>query len=234
MSEINSLADLRPGDLLFGPIGGLVPGVFPVGIGQLMLGEAFRAGKLSVRHVGVVVQAGWDGGHEGTWPRLVQAMPSGAEEIRMTTATHWTPRHAYVRLTEDYPGQSEDAAAIARLFVSERVPYSFLSYAALAAWRYGIKAGRLEAWINRRRKPITWEIPSHQTTSRHSIALPREAICSVLADQSWSLAGKRVMQNVAHQAVTPGAMALQLWRRNDAIWGGAGISDVAKGAQWPA
>lgn len=50
------------------------------------------------------------------------------------------------------------------------------------------------------------------------VRLPCEAICSVLADQSWSLAGQRVMDGVARQAVTPGAMAGQLWRRPGATW----------------
>lgn len=252
---MSSPADLRPGDLMFGPIGGLIPGVFPVGAGQLLLGEAFRSGRLSVRHVGIVVQASVH--HDGptlydgeldkylsideapgplnsyeeaeragyvvyrtgvtTAPKLVQAMPSGAEEIPMRYLTHWTPHHAYVRLTEDYPGQAEDAAAIARLFVSEKVPYSFASYAALIAWKWGLKAERLEEWIGRRRPDFPFHSVAAPVQDRR-IALPCEAICSVLADQAWSLAGKRVMQNVAHQAVTPGAMATQLSRRTDVEW----------------
>jgi hypothetical protein len=54
--------------------------------------------------------------------------------------------------------------------------------------------------------------------------LPCEAICSVLADQAWTLAGHRVMQDVAHQAVTPGAMAGQLWNRPGTTWGGKGLA----------
>jgi hypothetical protein len=56
------------------------------------------------------------------------------------------------------------------------------------------------------------------------LALPCEAICSVLADQAWTLAGHRVMQGVAHQAVTPGAMAGQLWCRSGTTWGGKGLA----------
>lgn len=57
-----SLSDLRPGDLMFAPIGGFVPGVVPVAAGQLLLAE--RRARLSwrrwrkIRHVAVVVQAG--------------------------------------------------------------------------------------------------------------------------------------------------------------------------------
>lgn len=211
--QIRSLADLRPGDIMFAPIGGLVPGVFPVGVGQLALGEAFRVGRLSVRHVGIVVEV-------GSWPhlpipRLVQAMPGGAEEIELT-AEHWTPRHAYVRLPEDYPGQAADAAAIARLMVG--TPYSFASYASLALWRWGVRIDRLERWINRRRAP-QWVRTSRQGGKiERKIALPVEAICSVLVDQAWTLAGKDVMPNTAEQAVTPGALANQLWRTPGAIW----------------
>lgn len=218
--EINSLADLRPGDIMFGPIGGAVG--LGVGLGQLALGEGFHVGKLSIRHVGIVVES--IPGEATPWsgPRLIQAMPHGAEEIKMTEATHWTPEHAYVRLSEDYPGQAEDAAAIARLMVAEKVAYSFASYAALAAWRWGIGAPRLEEWIGRRREPVPFEGNGtyFQNGANGFVQLPCEAICSVLVDQAWSLAGKRVMAGVAHQAVTPGAMAGQLLTRRGAIWGG--------------
>ena len=252
--RIEKLEDLRPGDLMFGPIGGLV-GV-GVGLGQLALGEAFRMGKLSVRHVGIVVEAGrtlppgtirdrttgtyygpnehgaqpradlFRGEYETydtgviTAPRLVQAMPHGAEEIEMRYGTHWTPRHAYIRLPEDYPGQAEDAAAIARLMVREGVAYSFTSYAALALWHWGVKTPRLEAWIGRRRpaNPDAGYV-SARTGVRLVPRLPVEAICSVLADQSWSLAGKRVMEGTVPQVVTPGRMMNQLWFRSGIVRG---------------
>lgn len=245
--RIESLADLRPGDIMFGPIGGLVPGVFPVGLGQLALGEVFRVGRLSVRHVGIVVEAadaltcwaygdarpfpcGQDQAHDphplgrspGTpvvGPRLVQAMPGGAEEIELRTGTHWTPRHAYLRLPEDYPGQAKDAAAIARLFVSEKVPYSFASYAALAAWRLGFKAERLANWIDRRRPPINFPAWTPTVPVGANIRLPAEAICSVLADQAWTLAGKDLVTGARSQIVTPGMLATQLLRTPGVVWG---------------
>jgi hypothetical protein len=231
IGQIHSLADLRPGDIMFAPIGGLVPGVFPVGLGQLLLGEVFRAGRLSVRHVGIVVEASEHlppgTVHQGvtyetgviTAPRLVQAMPGGAEEIELRTGTHWTPRHAFLRLPEDYPGQAADAAAIARLMVEVGTPYSFASYASLVLWRWGVRVDRLERWINRRREP-QWIRTSRQGGKiERQIALPVEAICSVLVDQAWTLAGKDVMPNTAEQAVTPGALAGQLWRTPGVTWG---------------
>jgi hypothetical protein len=233
VTAINSLADLRPGDLLFGPIGG--PVGLGVGLGQLALAEGFRVGNLSVRHVGIVTQASGieysPGYGEGklTAPRLAQAMPGGAEIIEMRQQTHWTDRHAYVRLPEDYPGQGEDAAAIARLMVAEGVAYSFASYAALAAWRWGVKTPRLEKWMARRRPGVLVRLPSGKgfdTDGQREgqvTRLPVEAICSVFADQAWSLAGARVMHGVPHQVVTPGAMARQLLWREGAIWGGPGL-----------
>jgi hypothetical protein len=203
MSEkITGLHDLRPGDLMFGPLG-------IANIGQLILGEQFRIGPFAAGHVGVVIEAGTP----ATGPRLVQAMPGGAEEIELTDR-HWSPKYVYARLPEDYPGQAEDAAAIAQLFVSERVPYSFASYAALAAWRFGVKAEWLARWIDRRR-PATY--------ATGDLQLPAEAICSVLADQAWTLAGKEVVTGTRSQIVTPGMLAMQLWRRPGVVWGGAGL-----------
>ena len=249
MSRIESLAGLRPGDIMFGPIGGAA-GV-GVGLGQLVLGEGFSVGPLSVRHVGIVVEASSSLGpavrddrtghytelgpnidpHQFTpagatvyptgvitTPRLVQAMPGGAEEIEMTADTHWTDRHAYARLPEDYPGQAADAAAIARLMVAAGVAYSWASYAALAAWKFGLSTPRLESWIGRRQDPRSITMPaSHTPFISEGFRLPVEAICSVLADQSWSLAGKKVMTGVPHQCVTPGALARQLLFRTEGV-----------------
>jgi hypothetical protein len=227
---ITGLADLRPGDLLFTNIGGLVPGVFPVGLGQLVLGERVRIGRLTFDHVGVVTDAAtaWpegvprpDSGLRPKGPMLVQAMPRGAERIEMTAGRHWTDRCAYARIPEDYPEQALDVAAIARAMAVGDVPYSFGSYVLLAAWRYGLKAKALEARIDRRRPAQPLLMPS--TGEWRHLRLPAEAICSVLADQAWTLAGKRVVEGVAAQCVTPGKLAMQLWRRPGVIWGGPGI-----------
>ena len=115
---IRTPADLRPGDIMLGPIGGAVG--LGVGLGQLWLKEHFRVGTRSVRHAALVVEgARWDvsdldlrqpvelsAARESFLPRLVQAMPSGAEEVDFSFPDHWTERHAYVRLPEDYPGQA--------------------------------------------------------------------------------------------------------------------------------
>lgn len=206
-TRATTIADLRPGDIGFGPIKGGA-GVL-VGAGQLLLGEGFRVGPLSIRHVFVVT------GVDNSGPRAVEAMPSGAREVDLDFR-RWTDEYAYVRLPEDYPGQGYDAANIARAMIG--TPYSFASYAALAAWRFGWKTPRLKHWINRRRPPIMINTNAPLTGGRRGIALPCEAICSVLADQAWSLAGKSVMQGVAHQCVTPGALAGRLLSYPSAQW----------------
>jgi len=204
---VSSLADLRPGDIGFGPIHGAAGAL--VNVGQLMLGEGFHIGRLDIRHVFVVV--GNDGGPQPD-VYAVEAMPRGARQALIND--RWTPEYAYCRLPEDYPGQAADAAAIARAMIG--TPYSFASYAALAAWRFGWKTPRLEAWIDRRCEPIPFEgNGTHaQNGTNGFVSLPAEAICSVLADQAWALTGKQVMPpGTPHQCVTPGALAMALLER---------------------
>lgn len=220
---MSSISDLKPGDLGFGPIRGGA-GLL-VSAGQLMLGEGFRVGKLDIRHVFVVVR----GGNEPGWPQVVEAEPGGAQlraiadgRLLVDVDNRWTDEYAYVRIPEDYPGQAADAAAIARAMIG--TPYSFASYAALAAWRMGWKTPKLERWIDRRKSSVVSGLSDNvpywtQDGSRATLMdLPREAICSVLADQAWSLTGKKIMQGVAHQCVTPGALAGRLLTMDGVDW----------------
>ncbi len=211
----HTIADLRPGCIGFGPIAGGA-GLL-VSAGQLLLGEGFRVGDLDIRHVFVVVSNDHvvDVGPE---PWAVEAEPGGAQ--RTMIRDRWTSAYAYARLPEDYPGQADDAAAIARAMIG--TPYSFASYAALAAWKFGIKTPRLEAWINRR-EPAEMLAGMHKASPGAALGslrveLPHEAICSVLADQAWSLTGKKIMQGVAHQCVTPGALAGRLIAMDGVQW----------------
>ena len=95
----------------------------------------------------------------------------------------------------------------------------------LAAWARGLKTPRLAAHIDRR-LPGAIELPRWSNGPALGSGavrggyLPAEAICSVLVDQAWTLAGKRVMRGVPAQVVTPGALGMQLWRRAGVIWGG--------------
>jgi hypothetical protein len=225
VTKIKRLEDVRPGDIFLGPIGGLA-GV-GVRLGQLVVDGGWRVGPLDVRHIGVVVQASYRESEGAAWPtgvihapRMVQAMPGGAEVINMTYDKHWDNRCAFARIPEDYPGQAEDAAAIALLMAEARIPYSWASYAALAAYRYGLRAPRLTEWIGRRRAPVTIPGPVGTLRSPWAVSLPCEAICSVLADQAWSLAGKRIMVGTAPQAVTPSQLGQRLLTGMEGvIWG---------------
>lgn len=218
---MSTISDLRSGDIGFTSIPGAVG--LGISLGELILGDGFRIGKLDVRHVFVVTKGvdlpGPDGYiKDGSAAQCVEAMPSGAVETWFAQ-DRWTPEYAYVRLPEDYPGQAADAAAIARAMIG--TPYSFASYAALAAWRFGWKTPRLEAWIDRRREPdgIGHGYVSHKTGVRLAPWLPAEAICSVLADQAWALTGKQVMpKGTPHQCVTPGALARALLEMPGARW----------------
>lgn len=211
---MSGIENLTPGCIGFGPIKGGA-GLL-VNAGQSLLGEGFRVGDLDIRHVFVVVGTGL---HDGT-VQIVEAMPGGARSVLFGAGSYdrWTDQYAYIRLPEDYAGQSEDAAAIACAMIG--TPYSFASYAALAAWRFGIKAKRLETWINRRKAPIPFEgNGTHRDNGTNGfVSLPCEAICSVLADQAWSLTGKKIMEGVAHQCVTPGALAGRLLTMPGTQW----------------
>lgn len=205
--SIRSLEDLRPGDIMISGQS-TAPAKLLVYTGQKLLGEHFRVGRFAAGHAGVVT---FDG-------RLVEAMPSGARE-RDLRPSDWSPAHAYFRLLEDYPGQALDAANVARAMIG--TPYSFMSYVYLAAYLRGIKSDWLAARINRRKGTYPAYISHIQPAA--TIGLPYEAICSVLADQAWTLTGKKVIQGTRPQVVTPGMLAQQLWGRPGVIRGGEGI-----------
>jgi hypothetical protein len=198
---------------MFGPIGGFVPGVVPVGAGQVLLAD--RTARLSwrqwwhLRHVGVIVSASetlppgtvrhLESGRyyppENVWrdvpngeydtyetgvitaPRLVQAMPSGAEEIDMRQQKHWTSDHIYVRPAYVWPGEPNESvngevvALAARMYVGR--PYSFLDYAAILGVHLGIRNGPLRSYVR---------------TTGHMI-------CSQLADQALADAGFHVFDD---------------------------------------
>lgn len=224
MEQIKSLYDVRPGDLFIGNISGLV-GV-GVDIAETLIGDGFRIGQLSVRHIGIVTEAGDPtivDGEPAKRPRMAQAMPGGAEIIDLTPWGHWTPKSAFIRLPEDYPGQALDAAIVAVAMVDAGVAYSPLSYGAIGlAWR-GIDPPSLMHWIDRRRPDTAGIVlPSGRVTT---LGLPVEDICSVFFDQAWTIGGgKQVMpEGTPAQLVTPGGLARQWFRAPGTVCGGAGL-----------
>ncbi len=212
---MTSMADLTPGTIGFGPLYG------PAGklamLGEVVCDGGFHVGELNVGHVFVVTEQ-----HSLGPVMAVEAMPNGAREVQIDL-DRWTPEYAYVRLPEDYPGQALDAAIMARAMIG--TPYSFASYAALAAWRFGWKAPKLEEWINRR-KPAqridgasTLRSEERDGAAFYTRQLPCEAICSVLADQAWALTGKQVMpEGTPHQCVTPSVLGAALLTMEGARW----------------
>jgi hypothetical protein len=218
---ITRLEEVRPGDIYLGPVGGWFGPV--IGAGELLVDGGFHVGPLDVRHIGIVVEASDYVGPELAPPRLAQAMPGGAEIVDMTYDQHWTAKCAYARLPEDYPGQAGDAATIARLMVQEGVGYSYGSYPALAAWHWGLSTPRLEAWIGRRREPtvLKGSTPDGPQPWPWVVSLPVEAICSVFADQAWSLTGKKIFQDGRpHQCVTPSQLGQRLlFGLENVTWG---------------
>lgn len=203
--SITSLDELRPGDLMIAGQSEAPAKVLVYG-GQLLMGEQFRIGKFVAGHAAVVVPGG----------RIVEAMPHGAR-VRYLQPSDWSPAHVYFRLPEDYPGQALDAATVALAMIG--TPYSIASYAYLAAWRFHFRTEWLKNRIDRRYDTFI-NLPSGRQTI---MGLPLEAICSVLAEQSWTLTGKKVVHGTAPQVVTPGMLTLQLWQTDGVIRGGAGL-----------
>lgn len=215
--SIRSLDDVRPGDFMISGQN-TAPNKLLVYAGQILMKDHFRVGQFVAGHAGIVTPGG----------KLVEAMPRGARE-RDLRETDWSPGHAYFRLLEDYPGQALDACVIARAMVGTR--YSFMSYGYIGAYlaaersdRFDDVAEKLAKHIDRRRDPVVLPLV-HQPgpTWNLGVRLPLEAICSVLAEQCWTLTGKKVIVGTKPQVVTPGMLTNQLWNGRGVLRGGAGI-----------
>lgn len=168
---------LRPGDIGFTNIGGAAGAL--IWLGQELI-DATSKEESKFKHVLVVSEG-------GPAPKIVQAMPPGAEEIEIGPE-HWSPSVVYIRphykvAGVGYGGMSERVAEAARGYVG--TPYSFLDYVALAGLHLGIKDGLIRRRV---------------TSSGHMI-------CSQLADQAMSDAGWHVFDDGRlPQDVTPAAL----------------------------
>lgn len=126
---MSTLADVRPGDIMFSKrlkpraVEALVWG------GQMILAETGYP-----QHVGVVV----DGG------RLVQAMPKGAEVVTLDKR-HWTGDITFIRPNYRSEYTAPAVARAALRYVG--TPYSFLDYAAIAGLHLGIKNGPIRRYV---------------------------------------------------------------------------------------
>jgi hypothetical protein len=127
------MEDLEPGDIGFGPIGGVVG--FFVGLGQLVLRDESR-----FRHVFVIVDD-----PSLAPPVAVEAMPSGARLV--SVAERWNESHVFVRLA-GYPAEQRVQVAVHALAMVG-TPYGFSDYLALALKRLGLRTPLLDRWISR-------------------------------------------------------------------------------------
>lgn len=177
---------LRPGDIMF------ARHVTPRSADLLILaGQWFLGQPRYPHHVGVIVSSGGPGlvplngdilVPPTIPPRMVQAMPNGAEEVDLDDR-YWTDDYVYVRPNYMRSHAHLDVAAAARSYVG--TPYSFLDYAAITGVRLGITNGPIRRYV---------------TTSKHMI-------CSQLADQAMADAGYHVFTDGRlPQDVTPGAL----------------------------
>lgn len=192
-----TLSDLQPGDLMFTTIDGIAGKAIAVAE-KINDADVTWADALAVQHVAVVVESSNSTFPEvgPIWsPRIVQAMPHGAEEIQIGE-DHWTSKHIYVRPAygqsthtspAGLPGQALDVAYAARRYIG--TPYSFADYAAIAGLHLGIRNGPIRRYV---------------TTSKHMI-------CSQLADQAMCDAGFHVFNDGRlPQDVTPAALYRKL------------------------
>lgn len=155
------MTEPRPGDIGLTKIGGLA-GAF-VSFGQWFVGDF-----APVQHALIYVGDGM----------VVQAMPSGAELIRLEDASPvvmWPT--GLIPLTE---GDRLAIADHARLLVG--TPYSFLDYLSIALERFGI----------------------HSKLIRDRVASSGHLICSQLAVLAYERAGIELFPNTFPGDVTPG------------------------------
>lgn len=206
--SISSLDDVRPGDFMICGQN-TAPNKALVYAGQLWMRDHFRIGRFVAGHAGIITPGG----------KLVEAMPSGARE-RDLRETDWSPSHAYFRLLEEYPGQAMDAAFVARSMIGLR--YSLVSYGYIGAYQFGWDSQWMANRINRRQDEVTRRVLP-VSGRLMTAAIPLEAICSVLAEQSWTLTGKKVIVGTKPQVVPPGMLTNHLWNSRGTIRGGAGI-----------
>lgn len=151
--EINSLADLRPGDIGFGPIHG------NIGIG-IRVALAILDGGAPYQHVFMIteaIQKATAGFDEYDPPMAVEAMPGGAVEVDISM--RWTSKNCYVRPNYADVTQAEYAAQTAKQLIG--TPYSFLDYYALAAHHLHLPSKLVDNYIKSSKHMICSQLVDH-------------------------------------------------------------------------
>lgn len=168
-------SELRSGDIMFSGMDGVVPGLFPVGAGQVLLFLTRRWWRMvrristwfHIRHVGVVVATPFE-------RFIVQAMPKGVEMVPFHPARHGTAGHVYIRPDYYAVGASGEGVVNAALSYLG-TPYNFLTYVKLAAGAFRMRL--TEAWLRK-----------HMSTRR-------DMMCSQHMDQSLADDGYHVFDD---------------------------------------
>jgi hypothetical protein len=212
---LSTLADLRPGDLYFGPIGGSAGRL--VGAGQLLVAPwkhqlTWRT-WWKIRHCGVVVAATPEG------PLIAQAEPRGMDLAAVGTQ-RWTPEYVYIRPAYPLQGQADAVAELAMDMVDAKIPYAFEDYAAIFAHRLHLPVPHLDRFI----------------AAVGPGGLPKRAICSQAVDAvltlSGGLAGGHVFDDGRlPQDIVPAELYLRLLEMTPELIIRPGKPDVAPQAR---
>ncbi len=198
--------ELQAGDIMVGPMGGVVPGFFPVGVGQAALFLTRRWWRMvksvkawwHYRHVAVVTNAGgWGPSHDGGERWICQAMPRGVEHVPLGQKSE-NPAYLFIRPDYRGAGVSGHLLAAAALYYLG-TPYNFLTYCKLAAGAFRMRL--TEGWLKRK------------------ISTRRDMMCSQHVDQALADAGYHVFddgrlpQDVVPAELADALLSLPGWHR---------------------
>lgn len=187
--------ELRAGDIMIGPMDGVVPGFFPVGAGQLALFLTRRWWRMvksvrawwQYRHVAVVT-------HVVSEPYVCQAMPRGVEHVPLGQKAD-SARYLFIRPDYRSAGVSGYLVAGAALRYLG-TPYNFLTYLKLAAGTFRFRL--TERWLLTRMSTRADMMCSQHVdqaladTGYHVFddgRLPQDVVPAELADALLSLPG---------------------------------------------
>lgn len=191
MSEESSV---RAGDVLFTDMAGIVPGLFPVGVGQGALFLTRRWWRMARRwrtwwtrrHVAIV---------DITDAYIIQAMPKGCEMVPIGTRAH-EGKNIFIR--PHYASEGASGLAVARYAESYvGTPYNSATYLKLAAGAFRMRL--TERWLIK-----------HMST--RSDMMCSQHVDQSLADAGWHVFDDgRLPQDVVPAELFEGLLAMPGW-----------------------
>lgn len=193
--ELNSVADLKVGDVGFYVIAGRVGGAISLGQGLIDVINLLRGKDVEqswFSHAFIVIETGEDA--DGPYADIIEAMPGGAIRVRLRGVDRLIPGYGWARVPLDL-SQREHLAGIAGQYVG--VPYSFVDYVSIAALHLGM--------------PRSW-LAGRVTSSQHMI-------CSQLVDFLLCRVGFHMFKDGRlSQDVTPGALFHRAGAVGEIVW----------------